>query len=316
MRYTYTYRAILLLLLSGLFACCIAEDLSTCPPETEGVRLRFRLTPSDKNDIEPDAISSLEIFVFDDSGIYRGKYRDDSPCVQDDSYCMDLPLTAGNYHFVAWGNTPGSDYTHNPSSLIEDIHQLADAQLSFLRQSTDTVDYMPGHLFHGSHLQTQLTRGTTQEVVIPITQNTYTIHIEIAGLETPAGLCQAVISDEHDAYSFLNEPIPSAALHYSIPCTLTGAEQHTTLRMLQLRDNSPARLKVYDKLQTQLYDASLIELIRQAGINSGTAMDLSRIHEYTVRLMFDYTLGEFTVTINGWNAQKEDHNIHPQSRMR
>ncbi|HJD74620.1 MAG TPA: FimB/Mfa2 family fimbrial subunit [Bacteroides reticulotermitis] len=316
MRYNYIYRAILLLLLSGLFASCIAEDQSNCPPDAEGIRLRFRLNPVDNNDIQPDDISSLEIFVFDDSGKYRGKYRDDSPRVQDDSYCIDLPLTAGNYHFVAWGNTPGSDYTHSPSSLIEDIHQLADVQLSFLRQSTDTVDYMPGHLFHGSHLQTRVTRGTTQEVVIPITQNTYTIQIEIADLQTPADLCRAVISDEHDAYSFLNEPISSAALHYSTPCTLIGAEQHTTLRMLQLRNDSPARLKIYDKLQTQLYDASLIDLIRQAGVNSGSAMDLSRIHEYTVRLAFDYTLGEFTVTINGWNAQEEDHNIHPQSRMR
>lgn len=301
-----------LLTILVLFSC-IGEDLSGCPTEEVTLLLGFRFTPEDDNDTQGSDVSCLDIFVFDESGIYLESFRDNNPRMDDDDYRLSLSLPAGFYSFVAWENTDADIYTIAPEPFVRGITRIEEARLSFARPTDNTITQLISHLFHGHLSRVEVTGVAGQVLFIPIVQNTYTVNLDVAGLGADVPSCLAIISDDHSDYDFINAPITSLPLFYSGAFNTSGTLRHTVLRTLRLMEHSATRLEVCTVDGSTLYDASLIDLIRSAATSAGKFMDLDRVHHYNIRLEFDAAYGTVTVTVNGWNADSQDYDIHPQS---
>lgn len=314
MRYNaFRLRAFILALTALALSSCIGEDFSGCPPKEVTLLLGFRFSPEDDNDIQGSDVSCLDVFVFDDSGLYLEYFRDNDPRMDDDDYRMSLSLPSGVYRFVAWENTDADIYNVAPEAFTRGITRIEDARLSFARPAGDTVTQIISHLFHGHLLRAEVSDRDGQVLFIPVVQDTYTVNLDVAGLGADIPSCLAIISDDHSDYDFMNAPITSQPLFYAGAFSWSGTVRHTVLRTLRLMESSATRLQVCTADGNQLYDASLIDLIRSAAITAGKPMDLDRIHTYDIRLEFDAAYGTVTVTVNGWNADSQDYDIHPQS---
>lgn len=324
MKHYYSCLRTMVLLLAALLPYgCIGDDLSDCPPpdpDDAGVLLGFRFSPLDGNDIQADDLTCMDVFVFDGSGLYVSTVRDAAPRMQDEDYRIALTLAEGNYSFVAWGNCEaGTGYTTTPATFVKGVTSIDDALMSFARPANDTIRTTIGHLFHGLLSGADIIAQSEQTLFVPIVQNTYTINIGIAEFAPEAPPCRVVISDDHCAYGFDNQRITSQDIHYQGDCIREYGIQFTSLRTLRLTPTGETRLKLYSAdgsstyatTEPPLYDASLIGLISSSA-SFGSAADLDRVHTYNIRLTFDATNGQFTVTVNGWNVDNENHDIHPQ----
>lgn len=312
-RFYSTSRLLTLLLLPWLLLCCIDEEASPCPTLERQVSLGFVFTPEGENDILPTDLSTIEVFIFNEWGMYVGNYIDTHPRMQEAGYRIPLSLEPGNYSFIAWGNM-GTQYNYTPvQPLVKEITSKGNAMISLVRPANDTITTTISHLFHGKMLQVTIDEQAEQTVIMPLVQNTYTIHVDVVGLNPTAPACLAVITDNNSDYDFNNTTLLARSIHYTSRSLAPGYAQRVSLRTLRLTTSSQARLKVYaGNAAALLYDDALLNLIEAANHN-GASLDFNRIHTYYIRLEFDATSGAFNVTINGWNTNTQTDNIHPQA---
>lgn len=305
------YQLVLLLLVVALLPGCMSDDYSVCPPFWGNLQLRFHPSPADGNDMQMTDVETLDVYVFDEAGIYREVYRE-QPNLSDPNYRMQLSLPPGTYSFIAWGNSSNRDYATVPLNFEPGVTALAEAKLFVQQITNNRIEHTLPHLFHGEQLAVEVPEYSTQEVPIPTVQNTYTFDVQIAVAPVAGEPLRVVIEADHNGYDFRNQPLNTANFEYSLYTVPAGTEQKALLRTLRIEESSAVQFNVYRWGDTRLYSESLLQLLRTAANNSGTPLDLSRKHHYTIRLNFDQTSGQFTVTVDGWNATEENTQISPQ----
>ncbi len=84
-----------------LFSACIREDLSHCPVYT--TEFSFAYYGDGDTDIFHDKIHSTDLFLFDAEGLFLERYRLDDSWLSENK-TLRLPLPAGDYQVVTWGN--------------------------------------------------------------------------------------------------------------------------------------------------------------------------------------------------------------------
>lgn len=101
---TFIRTAVLLLVLCS-FTGCFKEDYSLCPPEEPKVnaRLDFRLLNNRGNDVFADNITSVNIGVFNNEGVYLFTEHLNHAALMN-LQGVDLLLTPGKYRIVFWAN--------------------------------------------------------------------------------------------------------------------------------------------------------------------------------------------------------------------
>lgn len=107
----------------------------------------------------PANVDCINLFIFDSNGKYLGHQYETSERLRDDHYVMEVPLTSGKYHLVAYGGlaceNPAFDVNFN--RLNPDINSKDDILVSLPLDSKNQsanllhdIDKRTGGLFYGT----------------------------------------------------------------------------------------------------------------------------------------------------------------------
>lgn len=293
-----------ILLLACVLQGCVQDDLSDC-----GVGIKFRYIKNvDGIDKFTSSVERITLFVFDEEGYFIDEYSDEGDILKN-NYTMNLPLKGGKYQLVAWGNLC-EDY--ELTGYTRGVTKIDEVLLSLKRQD-NVVNEHPTHLFYGGVESIDLQSPYTgrKYITMDMMKNTNTIYVKTKGLP--------VKSDTKAESAWGTEftcTITSVNGDYRFDNSITGerltyipeySRQEETLDsgfviMRELNDGSTgSRLIISyngeaEKEPEILLDTDLTKLLVPASITG----DLDIDDEFTLEVLFDYTSGNVTITINDW----------------
>lgn len=304
-----------LMALLAVMQGCVNDDLEDC-----GIGVRFRYVKNvDRIDKFASSVDRITLFVFDGDGKFIEEYHAGGELLKKD-YVMILPLRAGDYKLVAWGNPEEEDYEITPCQA--GVTTLDEVMLSLRRAEKDTVTGHPAHLFHAGVQDVTISSNYEgrKYLTMDMTKNTNTIRVEAFGLpletntntktKTKTGLSgttfDCIITSKNGDYKFDNSitgPRLTYIPHYSTEDN-TLVSDFVILRELNdgLTDSRliikhyPGESGANGGIPYELFNASLTGLLVPAAVSG----DLDIDDEYDIELWFDYTNGTATIVVNGW----------------
>ena len=299
-----------------MLSSCLKEDMSDCP---EQIRVYFDITTSDEaDDINPDDIDRMNLYVFNNKGFYLGEYRDEYIAGFDDNYFIDCSdLLPGKYHFIAWAGKDEQSYSTIPVPFVKGKTKLDEALL-ILQHSDGIVANKIHHLFH-SELPVTVTNEKVQRFDMPLIQHTNTINIRTEGLPANAFSYTFEIADNNCKYLFDRSFVTCQEnFKYVADCTKDDTNQlFSTLNVMRLAtDRHTPQLRVYNKTNgATLYpvdgqSGDLIRLIKRAYRNN----DFDATHTYDIVFRFedngDPSNSNVTILINGWEVREQEGSLN------
>ncbi len=290
--------AILLLLLPWLFTSCIKEDASDCPTGLK-VYFEYDLATYARTGVNPSEVDRIDLFIFDDGGIFRGVWTDKMPQLAP-GYYMELPMPqAGGYRFIAWGNLQGS-YTTSPTTFVIGQTTFSEVLLCLTHLSGEVSGGVPP-LFHADKTEL-LSNAHEQKVYMPLVQAYNTINLTTEGLNPDSDTYRLSITDNNGNYKFDYSFADDSNFTYYTPCTKDNNGQLlATLNILKLAADRHPVFEIYNVTQSRaLYRVDLVTLL-----NKIEGVDYGNVHTYDIHLEFTGT-EEVVITINGWKVTEDD----------
>ncbi|MBD8347789.1 FimB/Mfa2 family fimbrial subunit [Dysgonomonas sp. HGC4] len=299
-------------LLSMTVLSCIKEDEDDCLPEERSIQVYFSFNGNGPTDIDPANVKNILLYVFDKEGYYWSSYHDDQADLTDVNYHMPVSLPADDYQLVAWCNTDQGDY--DAGSFEKGKTKLSEAMLSLRRSANnnDTITHTIDYLYFGDLKPIHVAETGNQKFTVPMVQDTYTINLKTEGLDKSAGQYTFVINDRNGSYYFDNSFASDREYHYIQKGSADAAGQPSaSIRTLRLKEESTTMLRIYDQTDKKLiFDQDLINLIRQAYSQNSTyapgSLNFYAVHTYDILLVFDMAKMTVTVSINGWEINKQE----------
>ncbi len=280
------------LLLPLLFAGCIQEDLSDCPPVGIKVYFSYASTYAPKG-INPAEVDRIDLFVFDEQGIFLSQWSDETPQLSPDYYITISSLPEGDYQFIAWGGMHEC-YAAAPAVFKVGQTTFAEAKLVLEHLSSDIPAGLHP-LFHAAKIS-HIDPVREQMVVMPLVQNHNTINLSTEGLPSSGDTFRFTITDNNGQYNFDNSFAPDVNFNYTTLCGKDAQGQlQSTLTVLRLGADRHPQLTVYNETEgTVLFTEDLVKLINAAG-----TIDFATTHDFDIRLKF-HTDASVDVMVNGW----------------
>ena len=318
---SYIVQKIAILIVNTLLlSSCLKEDMSNCP---EQIRVYFDINTLDGADeINPNDVDRMNLYVFCNKGYYLGEYRDDHITDFDpDNYYIDCSdLLPGKYRFIAWAGKDENFFNTTPEPFVKGKTKFEKALLA-LKHSNGMVTDKVHHLFH-SELPATVTNEKVQRFDMPLIQQTNTINIRTVGLLTDDCTYSFNITDNNNIYNFDSSfatDITDATFTYTAPFTKDGMHQlHSTLNVMRLAANRQTpQLQIYNETTgTTLYpfgnySGDLIGLIKSAYPKN----DFEKTHTYDIVLVFGNGNGDgdtnftMTILINGWQVREQNNDL-------
>ena len=310
--YKFTFSLLVVTLLSSTFISCIKENLDDCP---SNIRVYFDYLPATyaniKEGINPEQVSRMNLYYFDvETELYLGMVTDDAVSLSRD-YFMTLPaFKTGEYKFVAWGNLTDS-YHLEPESPVVDATTFDQFRTHLNSVKQDSVKQRLTPLFFGETRTKILNSSlTTQEIRIPIIQDTYTINLKVQGAIDSKCNYKYVITDNNTYLGFDNDYIASPPVHYVTECghpvnhVLTNSV--TTLRIDSQRN--PVLKVMEDEKAEPVFNAKLIKLIMALEKQHKIEIDFSNMYEFDIEVTIQGS--SFIITINGWEVNYSEEELH------
>jgi hypothetical protein len=168
-----------------LTGCDLAEDETDCMGE---MHLTFRFTREGQNNFGPQ-VPSLSVFVFDQTGIFLGRWDENDNTKFGSDYVMTLPLSPGTYSFVAWGGLNDTHYSlggpgGTVAPVIGETH-IDDMLVRVACNHSSEVTFIPATQFHGEALDRSVVAGHANDITIDLVRNSTEIQLTILGLPEP-----------------------------------------------------------------------------------------------------------------------------------
>jgi hypothetical protein len=161
-----------MLLLAVFTQGCIQDDLSDC-----GIGVQFRYIKNvDGIDKFSTAVNHITLFVFDADERYIGSFSSAEGETANDGYMMNLPLRAGSYKLIAWGNL---DDCYTLTECVPGETMMQEFMLK-LNHTNDSITEFPTHLFYGGVQDITIPEEGTQYVLIDLTKDTNTIYATVS----------------------------------------------------------------------------------------------------------------------------------------
>lgn len=310
--YKFTFSLLVVTLLSTTFSSCIKESLDDCP---SNIRVYFDYLPATyaniKEGINPDEVSQMNLYYFDvKTSLYLGMETDNAVSLSRD-YFMTLPkLKTGEYRFVAWGNLTG-EYSSEPEPPVVGATTFDQFRTYLNLIEQDSVKYKLTPLFFGeTKAEISNSNLTTQEIRIPLVQDTYTINLKVKGAIDSKSKYRYVITDNNAYLDFDNYYIASSPVHYITECgypvnnVLTNSV--TTLKIDSQRNTV---LKVIENDNVEpVFKAKLINLIKELEKQHKIEIDFSNMYEFDIEVTIQGS--SFIITINGWEVNYSEEVLH------
>lgn len=249
----------------------------------------------------PQDLRHIDLFVFDDNGLYVGTWSDDYIVFSPDYY-MALPLGAGTYTFVAWCNARSCYYYK--TNFVKGRTTLSEATIALINQN-GVVDTRAELLMFGNYLQARVTRTRNQSFVVPLQRVTYDINVTTEGLPASMDDFRLTISDIVSEGKFDSKVSPSSGhIQYTTICGRTPQGQLSgSLTVIKLEEdrNVPVMTLKNESTGVRLFQGDLVRIIlalRQ--LTPPVEVDFDRIYTYDIVLRFDADMN-VTINVNGWN---------------
>jgi FlaG/FlaF family flagellin (archaellin) len=291
---------------------CINDDLTQC--ETKN-RVFFDYTPvtkAAKFGIDPDDVVKINLYVFSENGRFLKEYTDESPALSPSYHFNVDDLEPGRYRFIAWCNL-GNQYELNEAKLTPGVTSIDALRTKLVDVQNDTVrDYL-NPLFYATHTgvrSIEVVRLVQHDIHLKLTEDTYKINVEVAGLDSASALGNSFrvdITDSNSEYDFGNEWTSDRDITYSRPLIANKDKNYlleTSLMVLRLaasRDIPVIRL-IKTNTDSEVVRANLIELLTKA-TQMGAEVDFDTNHEFDIRFEFDPNAPlECNVYVNGYRV--------------
>ena len=330
----FTKGTAIMLLAATLLSGCTKEDESDC---VGNMNLTFRFTRNGQDNFGPQ-VPSLSVFVFDEAGIYLGRWDEWDNGKFSADYIMSLPLLPGKYSFVAWGGLKAPGYylcstgqtQSNATDPVIGRTHIDDMLLRLSGNHSNEVTFIPTTQFHGESLSQTVIAGQANEITINLTKNSKEIRVTVLGLSE--SLERMAVRDDEDPFSLINMRLTAPNGGYDFhnrieynSTIMTYVEQNRHIGT----DNSlissfhTLQLKLKDKNQNNIpYEFTIWN--RQFGsafhtadllhdyINKVSAYDTqSEIDEedfFDVVIDLGANLG-VSVTVNGWKIDTSNNTL-------
>jgi hypothetical protein len=266
-----------------------------------------------KEGIDLADVKRVDLYIFDENGLFIEKITDEKPAMSLDYYMIVPGLKSGKYKFVSWGNLQ-NQYTVSPDGLIPGKTSMKELQVYLNRITADKVANEPlAPLFYATHAEEYLEVNTMadQSFQLDMIQDTYTINVKVVGLTEEIrnnNTFRLEISDDNDKYTFGNEFVPSGLFTYT---SLFAKETDTLsarLTVMRLAENREPVLYVTDTNQPEkrLIKSNLVELLLALRIVHGLTIDFKYQYEFTIEYVLDSSQTLVAVNINGWGLTPEE----------
>jgi hypothetical protein len=306
----------LLLLVLVAFPSCIQDDLSDCVSDK---RIYFdyeQSSPSLKNErggIDSNEITKINLFIFDEDGLFVKEYIDDAPRMGPEYYMTVSGLQTGYYTFVAWGNL--KEHYAVSSALVpgETTFQNLRVLLECIKNSEVENELTP--LFFATHAGSgtiEIQRMNVQFIHLNLVKDTYKVNVTVSGMDsalTGKYDYKINITDNNGVYKFDNDFAACEKFVYTQPCKVNKDQNNdleSSLTVLRLAAGRQPLLSLVNR-QTEevVVEDSLVKLI-QAANDMGAAIDFDKTHEFDIR----YELNQISsvgivIYINGWRLVRQ-----------
>jgi hypothetical protein len=305
------------LLLAFVLQSCVKDDLSDCRKEK---RVYFSYRPASyasgdvvKEGIVPADIKRMDLYVFNENGLFVEKITDESPTMSLDYYMTVSDLKSGKYKFVAWGNLQNR-YDISTGELVPGKTSIEELQV-YLNGIADKIveesSALLPPLFYATHKEQvlEVNAMANQNFQLDMVQDTYTINVKVVGLTEEIlknNTYRLEIYDNNDKFKFDNDFVQSGFFTYSSLCTQTNDTLLSALTVMRLADNRKPILRVVDtRTKGALIETNLVELLLTLR-GLGAKIDFSYQYEFNVTYVLDTALTIVAIKINGWTWVPED----------
>ena len=317
-----TYRVLLglaIALLGITFGGCTKEDESDC---FETLELAFNFNKKGTECFDSE-VSSLAVFVFDEQGVFVGRWDENDNSKFTSDYTMRLPLPAGEYSCIAWGGLGGQHFnvgcgtTRALTSPVVGQTTMNDLLLRLKCQTAtlygeekEVLDYQPASLFYGSVRNIELVAGAGQKKAgISLQKNSTQIRLTLIGLPLPTRnpftQLDLYFESSNGGYAFDNsiDNNNSCITHLAQGTTVDANNRmYTNLYTHRMLKSDPHRLMIRDNRDNSTYfEADLMKdyILKNPQYTTQAAIDQEDL--FDIVLEFDPYVG-VSVTVNGWDV--------------
>ena len=279
---------------------CFKQDVSDCPPQDALIKVYFNndFTRGVGGSIDPAEVKRINLFVFDEEGVYRGVWIDSNPKLSQDYHMTIQGLPVGRYTMVVWGGLY-DPYCTVPAIFVEGQTKFEEAILQFNYMQEPVVTH---HLIYAGPTKVAVKNLDNQVCYMTMEQNTNTINLTIEGLKYDTDQYRFSVYDNNGRYHFDNSFAPCEDFKYSTFCDNDDQERlAATLSILKLAADRQPTIEVFNEaLQEILYRANLVELLNARGT------DYKKEHIFNVHIKFGEEVGAgVDVIIDGWKVVED-----------
>ncbi len=168
---------------------CYKEDLSAC---STGLDVNFRLMKGGAVNLFGPEVTSVSVFVFDEQGLYVGRWDEFDPALLTNDYVMHIPLGKGTYSCIVWGGMHGDHYhilkngvsgplVAGETSISELCLLLKQQETTLYQQQCTVVDYTQDNQYYGNKAGVEVTNRITR-VGVDLMKNTNTLRLTLKNL--------------------------------------------------------------------------------------------------------------------------------------
>ncbi|MDR1344744.1 MAG: FimB/Mfa2 family fimbrial subunit [Tannerellaceae bacterium] len=298
---------------------CIQDDLSNCISDK---RIYFdykQIVSSQKSGgINPDDIVRMNLFVFDEKGLFVNEYIDEAPRISKDYFMTVSGLNKGLYKLVAWGNL--SEHYALSSALVPGETTFNDLQVSLKNIKDNTQEERLNPLFYATHIGSdniEILGMSAQFVHLNLIEDTYKINVTVSGMDSISvtNYKYAInIADNNGAYKFDNDFASWQEFNYAQPCIVDNERDNdlkSSLTVLRLTEQRKPMIRLVNK-QTDavVIEDSLVGLIMAAN-EVGATIDFDEIHEFDIKYELNQTSSaSIIIYINGWKVIKQSEELN------
>lgn len=312
-----------LVLAASIFSGCTKEDESDCYGD---MVLTFRFTQGGQNNFGPQ-VPSLSVFVFDEAGIYLGRWDETDNSKFAEDYKMTLPLPPGKYSFVVWGGLdnahyylcrPGESHAGATGPVIGETHmdQMLLRVVCATTGQRNEVGFVPNTQFHGEAMDQTVVAGTANDVPIDLVKNSKEIRITILGLPLPGTRANPFtqmsmwLDAANGGYNFRNKIESNGYTFTYLEQGKDGGANNSlvaSLHTFQMKLQYSHTFTLWDSEEGSVYHTA--DLLRDY---------ISKVPAYSTQAgidaedLFDIVLDlhpemGVSVKVNGWQVEKSGH---------
>ncbi|MDR2389022.1 MAG: FimB/Mfa2 family fimbrial subunit [Tannerellaceae bacterium] len=319
MKQTHYIYVFLLLLVSATFPSCIQDNLSDCISDK---RIYFNyeqsLLSQKSKGIDPDDIARMNLFVFDENGLFIKEYVDETPQIGPDYFMTVTDLKSGYYRFVAWGNL--KEHYAISSALIAGQTTFEELRISLECIKNDEVEDELTSLFFATHTGNntiEVLQMNNQFIRLDLVKNTYKINMTVSGMDSTLTAkydYKVNIADNNGIYKFDNDFAACRDFVYTQPCTINkeqNGDLESSITVLRLTaDRQPLLSLVNKQTGEVVVKENLVELI-QAVNEMGASIDFKKTYEFDIRYELNRNSPAIIVIyVNGWKLIRQSGELN------